>query len=261
MPEFSITFFVGFASMILAVVLAVGIMLFIRRRLDITQLHGHHDVADPLLSVVGTLFSVLLGFLVAGSMTRFDEARMNLQEEAGAVGHVFRLAEGLGPETQTKLQRTCLTYVDAVLDEEWEAMEQKRSAPSAWAAYGELWHTTVNFQPKNDGQSDVHQEILEAMRDVGNFRIKRFAVMVTQLPIGMWVVVFVGAIATILMTYFFEVKSERAQILMTALVTTVMALNIFLLANYDYPFSGDVHVSPRAFELQQELFSSILNRR
>ena len=45
---------------------------------------------------------------------------------------------------------------------------------------------------------------------------------------------------------------------MTGLVATVMALNIFLLANYDYPFSGDVHVSPAAFELDREIFKKFL---
>jgi hypothetical protein len=257
--DLSMTFYVGFLGMVLAVIAAVGTMLFVRRRVDVSQLSVHHDVADPLLSVVGTLFSVLLGFLVAGAMTRFDEARINIQEEAGSVGHVFRLADGLEPATRKTLQHTCLDYVSAVLDEEWEAMEQKQASQAAWDAYSKLWYVSVTFEPKTDGQSDVHQALLDAMRSLGNFRIKRFAVMATQMPIGMWIVVFVGGIATIIMTYFFEVKSERVQIMMTALVATVMALNIFLLANYDYPFSGDVHVPPRAFELQRELFSSILN--
>lgn len=82
--------------------------------------------------------------------------------------------------------------------------------------------------------------------------------MVNQLPLGMWLVVLAGGGATIAFTYFFEVKDERTQVLMTGLVATVMALNIFLLANYDYPFSGDVHVSSAAFELDLDLFKKFL---
>lgn len=47
------------------------------------------------------------------------------------------------------------------------------------------------------------------------------------------------------------------QIIMTGLVSTVMALNIFILANYDYPFSGDIHVSPTALELNRQIFKSV----
>jgi hypothetical protein len=59
----------------------------------------------------------------------------------------------------------------------------------------------------------------------------------------------------------FEVKNVRMQVVMTGLVATVMALNIFLLANYDYPFSGDVIVSPTAFQLDRDLFNSFVKQR
>lgn len=44
---------------------------------------------------------------------------------------------------------------------------------------------------------------------------------------------------------------------MIGLVSTVMALNIFIPANYDYPFSGDIHVSPTAPELNREIFKAV----
>lgn len=259
--HFSVTFLFGFGIMILAVGCAVAGMMFVRRKFDIAEMRMDHDVADPLLSVVGTLFSVLLGFLVAGSMQRFDEARINVQEEAGSCADVFRCAEGLPDPERALIQRGCINYVNLVISEEWKLMEHREASQKAWLQYGELWRTAVTYNPTTQGESNVHQMMLEAISHLGNFRTLRFASMVNQLPMGMWIVVFMGGAAVIAFTYFFEVKSERVQVIMTGLVATVMALNIFLLANYDYPFSGDVAVSPRAFELDQLLFQKIVEEK
>lgn len=249
-----VTFGLGFAAILLAVLLANGAMLLVRRQFDIAELRLNHDVADPLLSVVGTLFSILLGFLVAGAIQRFDEARIYVQEEAGAVAEVFRESEGLPPAIGQRIQRSCIEYVNVVIEKEWKLMEDKKASDEAWNTYGDIWRLCVKFVPQNEGESNVHQALLQAISHVGNYRTLRFAAMNNQLPFGMWLIVIVGGVATIIFTFFFEVKNERMQILMTSLVATVMALNVFLLANYDYPFSGDVNVRPTAFELDRDLF-------
>ncbi len=256
-----VTFAVGFLCILISVGLAIVCMMFVRRRFDIQELRLNHDVADPLLSVVGTLFSILLGFLVAGAMQRFDEARVNVQEEAGALADVFRGAEGLPAAIRDSLQKSCEDYAAIVIDEEWKLMTDKKASNKAWDTYGDIWRVSVTYNPDNEGRSNVHQAILAAISRLGNYRTLRFAAMNNQLPFGMWLVVFAGGGATIAFTYFFEVKDEKTQIIMTGLVATVMALNIFLLANYDYPFSGDVIVSPTAFSLDRELFDKFIQQR
>ncbi len=253
-----VTFFYGFIVIVGLIWAAIFFMLVVRRKVDLNELSMNHAVADPLLSVIGTLFSVLLGFLVAGAMQRFDEARINVQEEAGALADVFRGAAGFPEPLRSQLQVKCMNYAEVVIDKEWQLMEDRKSSPEAWDLYSDIWRLCVSFNPRENGESNVHQAILAAISRLGNFRTLRFAAMVNQLPLGMWVVVLAGGGATIAFTYFFEVRNERTQILMTGLVATVMALNIFLLANYDYPFSGDVHVSPAAFELDREIFKKFL---
>lgn len=252
------TFFYGFLFIALAIWSAIFCMLMVRKRADLNELRMNHAVADPLLSVIGTLFSVLLGFLVAGAIQRFDEARINVQEEAGALADVFRASAGFPEPLRSELQNKCTSYADVLINKEWEMMEQKKSSPEAWEIYSDIWRLCVEFVPANNGQSNVHQAVLSAISHLGNYRTLRFAAMVNQLPLGMWVVVFAGGGATIAFTYFFEVQNEKTQVLMTGLVATVMALNIFLLANYDYPFSGDVRVSSAAFQLDLDLFKKFL---
>lgn len=46
----------------------------------------------------------------------------------------------------------------------------------------------------------------------------------------MWVVLISGGLFAVLFTYFFAVTQVRAQILMTALVSLTLALNLFVLS-------------------------------
>lgn len=85
----------GFIATFITIGLSVLGLLVVRHYVHSKMLKMHHDVADPLLSVVGTLFAVLLGFMVANSMTRFEEARVTTQSEASAVGNIFRAAAGM----------------------------------------------------------------------------------------------------------------------------------------------------------------------
>jgi hypothetical protein len=100
--------------------------------------------------------------------------------------------------------------------------------------------------------------MLAALSELGNHRTLRLAAMQNNLPLGMWVLVIVGGLTTIAFTYFFALESFRAQVIMTSVVATVLSLDVLLLANYDYPFSGDIRVQPRAFQLDQELFKALI---
>jgi hypothetical protein len=57
-----VTFFFGFVAILLVVAVSLGGLVYVRKRVRIATLVKNHEVADPLLSVVGTLFAILLGF-------------------------------------------------------------------------------------------------------------------------------------------------------------------------------------------------------
>ena len=76
-------------------VLSVGGMLVVRRRVPYETLASYHEVAGYLLSIIGTLYAVLLGFVVVDAMTKVQEARITVEQEANAVANVFLAADGV----------------------------------------------------------------------------------------------------------------------------------------------------------------------
>jgi hypothetical protein len=73
------------------------------------------------------------------------------------------------------------------------------------------------------------------------------------------VVLLVGGFSTVAFTYFFAIDNVRLQMLMTSVITMIICLNIYMLAGYDAPFSGDIAISPVAFESVRDSLQKVHN--
>jgi hypothetical protein len=239
--------------------ISIGCMLLVRKNVSMSTLKTHHDVTDPLLAVLGTLFTILLGFMLANAMQRFEGARDNLQQEAAAIGDVFRLMDGFPAQTKDKGRKDCLAYMDAVIGDEWPQMQKGKLSDAAWNAYGDMWQDCLHIEPKTQGESDIHQTLLSSMTKVGECRRARAAEMVYSLPRTLWFIVVFCGLSTICFTYFFAIEDLRLQILMTSVITIIIGLNIYMLVGYDAPFSGDIAITSAAFETARESLRRIQN--
>jgi hypothetical protein len=204
------------------------------------------------------MFAVLLGFMVADAMQRFSDARNTVQQEAASLTDVFRLAEGMPQPEGDRLQRLCLQYAEQVVSEEWPLMANKKTSDKVWKTYKQIWNEGVKYQPKTQGESNIQQTMLPVMVTLSDNRRLRIEALHNGLPSALWYVLVMGGLATVIFLYFFGAHNVKVQMIMVAIVTLVICLNIFLLASYDDPFSGDVIVHPIAFETDIELFTADL---
>ena len=243
---------------LVAVFAAMGGVLLVRKLANNDELKENHAVTDPMMNTVGMLFAILLGFMVASAMTRFEEARNNVQVEAGAVGDVFRLARGLPRPAGLPLMQNCSAYVDEVIDHEWTMMESEKSSDKAWEVYTDIWKGVTEYEPTTQGQSNIHQVLVGSMTTFGEARRSRVAQMQTRMPDVLWLVIFIGALVTLVFSFFFSLNNLKMQLAMTALLTYVLFMNLFLLISFNEPFSGDVRVGPAAFEVNRTVFHKVL---
>lgn len=225
-----------------------------RKWMKSVNLKTQHDIADPYSQFVAMLFAVLLGFMVADAMQRFGEARTVIQQEASALGNVYRLAEGVAVERKDKLRKLCEDYATFVITDEWPKMARKQDSPLVWDIYRKMWTECTTYEPTTQRQSNSQQLLLSAMESLGENRRMRVEGLHSGLPVELWAVLAVGGTATILFTYFFGAENFKIQVVMVGIVSLVICLNLFLLATYDDPFSGDIAISPSPFEIQLRLY-------
>jgi len=247
-----ITFTEAIFLTILAVAAAIGGVHLVRRTVSHGRLREHNEITDPMLAVLGTLFAILLGFMLANSMQRFEEARSNAQAEAGVIGDLFRLASSLSPPVKSSIQGNCISYADTVIVVEWPHMKTGQLADAAWNVYGDLWQGCLQYQPQTQSQSNVHQALIASIQKLGECRRARAAELHYGLPQSLWFVLLFGGLTTIGFTFFFGMDDVRLHMLMTGLITAIICLNVYMLAGYDAPFSGDISITPIAFESMKD---------
>lgn len=244
------------AHAVLLILLFVGCALtgqyIVNKFVKHEELELHHSAGEAMMGVVGTLFSVLLGFMVAGAMDRYGDARMHDEQEASNVASIFRAARGFSDVDRPRLRQLCREYVDDVVNNEWPQMQKHIKINHGWESYQKLWEAVVAVVPENDRQSNLQQGVIASMQDLGEHRRARILLAQNTMQPALWVVVGLGASITMALSYIFASQFPRIQGFMTTLVAAALALNIWLLAAYTTPYSGEMAIPPSMFLLLKE---------
>ena len=84
--------------------------------------HAHNDLIGWQLSILGTTYAVILGFMLFTVWTDFGAAELNADNEANALANVYRLAVALPDQQRTQLQMLTRFYADTVINKDWPEM-------------------------------------------------------------------------------------------------------------------------------------------
>lgn len=247
---------IGILFVLLSTGLAVVGMLYVRKKVGVSSLASFHEVAGYLLSVIGTLYAVLLGFIVVDAMGKQQELRVIVEHEASGVANMFLASYGLRKEARDKIQKICYDYTVEVINDEWSAMERGTYSPKAFEHAWTLWKTITALESTSEDERSVKEQVLSEMCQMTeNRRTRLVAAKLGMAPI-MWAVLIVGGVFTVLFTYFFGVENLKAHILMTVLVALTLSLNVFLVFIFANPISGDIGVRPEAFKQNLLIFKN-----
>jgi hypothetical protein len=235
---------------------AVAGLLIVRRVLHSKNLISSHDVGGYLLSVVGTMYAVILGLIVVDAMTRFQEARQNTERESNALANILLLSNQLPHEKKVQIQRLGLAYVERVLVDEWPILDYGQFAPEARRTALDLIDAVSSFEPQTAKEAELYAAGVGAACELWNARRTRINTAMHGVPALEWVVLLVGGVVTVSFTYFFKLEHLPIQVVMTAMVAVVIALCLFLVLMFGYPFSGELKVDPSNFRVAEAIVKS-----
>lgn len=233
---------------------AVAGLLIMRRVINIEKLRPTHEVGGYLLSIVGTLYSVVLGMVVVSAMQHYDSASEIVQRESDNLADVYVLAKRLPPPRREKVQALCKEYANQVLDSEWKKMKCSTYCPLARQEAVGLMDTLMSFEPTTENEKALYPLMVQEASQFWQNRQARIRIASQGLPAAQWVALIAGAFILIAFTYLFGLENVRLQIVMTVLVSVLIALNMVLLLLFAYPFSGDLALTPAPFSSIQEIF-------
>src|SRR5512134_2303122 len=109
-------------TVLLSIALADAGCLLVRYLVDADLLRPDMDVVGNYLQTLGSIYAVLLAFVVFVVWTQFNDARANVEREANELLDLFRTARGLPEPTRSQVQASALEYARVVVTAEWDAM-------------------------------------------------------------------------------------------------------------------------------------------
>jgi hypothetical protein len=203
------------------------------------------DRAGFILAVIGVVYAVLLAFVAIGVWERFQEAEVRTYDEAGALATVYR--DSLSFSHSDRLRTVLRAYVRSVIDDEWPQMRRGEKSKFADLLL-ETAHADVRALPAPlPNLQNIHAQMLAAMDTALNDRETRLTVDFIGINEVMWIVLVLGAYATVGFTYLFGFERTLMQQLMIGGLALVIGLVVFLVVALDYPYRGSIAVQPEAF--------------
>ena len=114
--------------LVLVVTAAITIKLLVRRRAPMGGWFTDAPRSAGTLSVIGTMFAVMLAFVILLALQSYQRAREGSSVEAIAVAELHSVAEVFQPPSSDRLQGGLVCYTRAVIADEWPAMRDGRSS-------------------------------------------------------------------------------------------------------------------------------------
>jgi hypothetical protein len=246
---------VGLLLIVAANATAVAGLLVTRRMLRRLDMISHHEVGGFLLSVVGTIYAVILGLIVVDSLAKFQAARQTTEREANALGSIVLLANHLPPENRDRVHGLAVAYADLVMNREWAMLDDGRTDPEAQATGLRLIEAITEFEPKTGREQATYEKALDAAGDLWNARRSRVVSAAQGFPGAEWFLLLAGGAITVTFTYFFKLDHTRVHVAMTSLVATIIALNLYMVLMFGYPYSGEVKVGCESFGIAEAIIT------
>ena len=238
------------AGTIVTVLIACSLHALVQRLFTHEMLRRHNEVAGVLLTVVGTLYSVILGFVVVVVWQGFTTASDVASQEANAAAYIYRLARGLPAPAGTAIRRGVSAYAQSVLYKEWPRMiSGGQSDPATGSLARHIANEVVSFDPKTPGQADLHAAMLAALGDFVNDRRQRLTYLQSRIPGILWGVLMFGGFVLLALTFLIGLENRVVQLIMTGALAAMIGLSLVTIFELDSPLEGSTHVDPTAWHL------------
>jgi hypothetical protein len=225
-----------------SVLLAISLATTIRKLVPDIAERQFEELASGLRVVYELLFALILAFVIASVLDKFNDSEHTVGAEATALAQMMRNNLAFPADVQERLSKGIGVYVQATVDDEWESMRHGKSSPEAAAALETLYALYAGYSPDGSAATEFYNQALAHLDDVATSRRDRLALSTAKLPTVLVVMLPIGVVLLLVLEYRPRL-APRSQAGFMGTLALVLSSTYLLTIVLDYPFSGDVSVS------------------
>jgi hypothetical protein len=207
----------------------------------------HNEVGGFIIGVTGSLYAVMLGFLIVVGWQHFADARQLVASEAALDADVWHAADGLPTAARTRVRSEALQYSLLMTRDEWPQMRAGNFDTDADFTVMRAMTAADGLIPANSKESNAQSATLQALGSLHDVRQRRLADNAGGLSSFEWLVLAIGAACVISMCWIFGIANAGVHLFMTATVTISITSALILLFELQYPFRTDLRIMPTSW--------------
>jgi hypothetical protein len=223
---------------VLGVTLGVTLMLHRRGTLGRLPYAG-------VFGFVGAAFGVVIGMTTFFASQHYADVRAAAEREATALGDVAALTGSFKPAEGLLIREQLYCYATDVIDLEWPRNSDVGS-PAVEGRQRALYVLLLRVGHQNPKPDSWYSRALNSSFDAGDQHQSRLLLSSPQIPIPLWILIYLGAAIILLFTFFFHLETRRQLIGMHVAVIFMLTAVVGVLAGLDSPTEGPFGLKPHA---------------
>ena len=240
-----------------AMLASLGFMAGLNRVWPIKKRYAGSDQVGWQLSVLGTTYAVILGFMLYNEWTNFRAAGLTVDLEASALRNIYRLSEALPQPQRQEMEDLAHAYAQAAIEQDWPQMQAGVLPTGTHGSNERMWKTLLAVRAVNGSETLAQGQALGELTTLTTHRRTRLLESRTHLPAIFWAVLLVGGVLTTLSVSMFGSVSPKLHTFQVFSLTLLVTLAMLAIADVSSPFRGWVHISDFAFERALENMSEL----
>lgn len=227
----------------------VGLWL-VRSYVPEPLLKSSSEAVGNYLQTLGTIYAVLLAFVVFVVWQQFNDARAHIEGEANELLDLARTVNGLPATLWRPFLSRVRGYVELVLEEEWPAMAGRRHVELSRGSQllDEMWDLLVEYEPCSECHKSLYDEALARFNDLSDRRMSRLVSSRLRIPLALRLLLYTGAVITASSLWLFYLESFAMHAVMASALAGCISHVLYVISDLDDCFSGNWQVPSSQFE-------------
>ncbi|MEU6665767.1 hypothetical protein [Streptomyces sp. NPDC046727] len=206
------------------------------------------DVIEYMTMWIGVIYAIVLGLAIAGVWEARNSAQDHVQAEAQALHEISERVRVYPPDVRDRIRDDVDTYVGYVVHTEWRRMaDDEQVTDRGTELLGKVRADVTDYRPKNDFEAQAYQPLLDQLAAADQARNARADSTGPTMPPVVWWGLITGGLVTIGMVFALQIRRTRRELLLAGLFSATIAFMLFLIWDFDAPFSRGIAVNAEPF--------------
>jgi hypothetical protein len=237
---------------ILINIIFIGISVFllhvIRGVVQYQLCKGHNDVVASIFNKAGTVFGIVLAFVVVILWQDYNKSMDRALKEGIEALELYQDLNAYPDKGQiSRASKSLLNFADLVVKDEYPAMAKMKISPATEQAMTQMRNEILHINPKTLQEQILYNKILRTFENLSRLRQERLADMESSLPGIVWGALIVGAFITIMFSICLGAEKLWLHSLLLSMLAIILATVFYLIIELDYPFVGKLSAKPTSY--------------